>query len=391
MGWSRVAVAVVVAAVVAAAALRLHTVLNFDTQATPVDADHCALVGADVIVGSEDLAHVGGGLFLVSSGDLKNTFAGDPAAPGAIFAVDLAAEPATVRALSYAVPVPAGIPFQPHGIQFSNTTRRLYAVSHGLAAGDGSRVFVFNVGPAPSFDLSYVRSIQSPLFKNGAINDVAEGAGGKDIFVTEWLQVGLPARGSHHAADLLEAAQPLLQLASAIFRPAARVFRCAVSDAGANAAAATAAAADGCTVVADDFYMANGISGNGKGRLFVNELFDRKIRTMELGADGRLHDVAPPIELAIPVDNVEYDAGTNTLHMGTVPQPALSEHFDVPVPGGYAVAHLDTGKTEMRVLMHDGTKLSQISAAYAWNGQVILGSPFGRGVLVCQQKQVAAA
>ena len=320
MGLLRIAAAVVVAAVVAAAGLRLRAVLDFDTDATPVGDAQCALVGADVMVGSEDLAHVGGGVFVVSSGDLANAFAGDPAAPGAIFAVDLSAEPVTVRALAYAVPVPAGIPFQPHGIQFSNATRRLYAVSHGLAAGDGSRVFIFNVGPAPALDLSYVRSIKSSLFQNGAINDVAEGAGGTDIFVTEWIQVGLPARGKHHAATLLEAAQPLLMIATAIFRPGARVFRCAVNAADNNAAAA---GTDGCTVVADDFYMANGISGDGKGRVFVNDLFDREIRTMELGADGRLHDVVPPIGLAIPVDNVEYDASTNTLHMGSIPQSAL--------------------------------------------------------------------
>jgi hypothetical protein len=44
--------------------------------------------------------------------------------------------------------------------------------------------------------------------------------------------------------------------------------------------------------------------------------------------------------------------------------------------GGWAVDHR---------LLHDGRRLSQISAGAALADRVVLGSPFSRGVLVCGQ------
>ena len=56
----------------------------------------------------------------------------------------------------------------------------------------------------------------------------------------------------------------------------------------------------------------------------------------------------------------------------------------VVVPGGIAVATPSKGGWTVRnVLEHDGTKLSQISAAARWGSTVFLGSPFSEGLLVC--------
>ena len=55
------------------------------------------------------------------------------------------------------------------------------------------------------------------------------------------------------------------------------------------------------------------------------------------------------------------------------------------VGGGLNVASRgpDGGWLTERVLVHDGALLSQISAAARWGRTVAMGSPFNRGVLVC--------
>ena len=56
------------------------------------------------------------------------------------------------------------------------------------------------------------------------------------------------------------------------------------------------------------------------------------------------------------------------------------------VPGGMSVVTKDENGNyvETHPMMHDGTKLSQISAAVRWNNIVYLGSPFNEGVLMCK-------
>ena len=66
--------------------------------------------------------------------------------------------------------------------------------------------------------------------------------------------------------------------------------------------------------------MGNGISGDGKGRVFVTA---RSARWSSAPTAASTTSCMPPIGLAIPVDNVECDASTNTLHMGSIPQSAL--------------------------------------------------------------------
>jgi len=56
----------------------------------------------------------------------------------------------------------------------------------------------------------------------------------------------------------------------------------------------------------------------------------------------------------------------------------------VHVPGGLAVVERAGAGWRVRdMLEHDGTKLSQISAAARYGDRVILGSPFSKGILVC--------
>lgn len=87
-------------------------------------------------------------------------------------------------------------------------------MSHGLAAG-GSRVVVFDLaargggtrggshGNPAQLQLTYRRSITSPLFQHLSPNDVVEGRRGgsgglNEVFVTQWLQYPAPVAGKHH-------------------------------------------------------------------------------------------------------------------------------------------------------------------------------------------------
>lgn len=129
------------------------------------------------------------------------TMKGDAHAAGSIVCVDLSGDIVAVFTLSL-TGIPTGIAFQPHGLFFSNDTGLLYAVTHGLAAGGGSRIIVLELNGADAREpremrLRYRGSVASPLFRNGARNDVAEGFVPGELFVTEWLQVsGCPLPSS---------------------------------------------------------------------------------------------------------------------------------------------------------------------------------------------------
>jgi hypothetical protein len=52
----------------------------------------------------------------------------------------------------------------------------------------------------------------------------------------------------------------------------------------------------------------------------------------------------------------------------------------------------DGGKWQVfpNAFVHDGSKLSQVSAALAYGSKVIMGSPCSRGVLLCDIPSAAA-
>ena len=147
--------------------LGFGTTLNFNDQS-------CELVASDQMFGSEDLALYKNGIVLVTSGDMHNTFHGHDPHPGAIFAIDVTSSPPAIHRLPVSG-LPAGVAFQPHGFFFSNTTSKIYTVSHGLAKAGGSRVIVFRlIDNDGALAIEYERSVTSPLFRNGGLNDVVE-------------------------------------------------------------------------------------------------------------------------------------------------------------------------------------------------------------------------
>ena len=144
----------------------------------PQPSGSCRLLpGSDAFRSSEDVQEWSGGTVLVTAGDLRQVFhhGVENAAPGALYAVDLAANEPAARALPL-VGCPPGLRFQPHGLYIRRPY--IYAVSHaGGAAGSRVEVFEEETEDDRLTGARWVRSVSHPLLKpNGFPNDVVAAA-----------------------------------------------------------------------------------------------------------------------------------------------------------------------------------------------------------------------
>jgi hypothetical protein len=336
---------------------------------------------------------------LTQAGDLHHVF-NDAAArtPGAIWMIDLASTPATAAERVPVRGIPSAIPFNPHGIYFSRASGLLYCVSHGFAAG-GSRIIILRalfddkataangkVGTVRS--LEYVRSVTSPLFRTGAINDVVEGAAPGELYVTEWLQYEYPVTGKRHPQTAGEKARLGLQSVAQMAYKGTSVLRCTYApDAQENDGAAQ------CAIAASGFYMANGITKRPSDhRIYVNDATGARLRTFARDALTGALTEGSSAAVVFAMDNVEYDTETGAIHAGNMPiahkvLARMGGDDSVAVPGGLSILTEDANgawRVDNSALMHSGEKLSQISSAVRWRGTTLLGSPFSRGFLVCR-------
>ena len=164
----------------------------------------CHLVGLGVgLIGSEDLALGKHGVLFITSGDLHETFTNGAASakPGGMWVLDMrkggAAEPMRIHLELF----PEGRRFQGHGLDVSNTTDRVYSISHN---GDHSSVDIFKIDynqdclaslpwACQPVSLTFIRSVRSSIFPNCGINDVVE-AEENQIYVTQWQPFPMPIR-----------------------------------------------------------------------------------------------------------------------------------------------------------------------------------------------------
>lgn len=395
-----------VLAVLAALGLRGNDLYHLQRGFAGRDNDGaCVLVGgprdAAPIIGSEDAALWRSGVALVSSGDLRNAFDGTPAAPGAVFAVDLARSPPTHKRLT--VSVDAGLrgafgtpafPFQPHGLHFSNATQRLYVVSHGLAAGGGSRVLVFRVTGHAFADvaLELESDVTSPAFGNGAINDVIEGATRAELYVTVFQACSLPAGGLQFARTLADHACAMTRGLAQAFVPATHVLRCVLPPADADAGGGGRVAA-ACAPVARGFHFANGITKTpDTAEVFVVDSAAAVVAVFARRPDGALvRTGGVPLPRGVSADNVEFDAASGRLTLGantalSATMAFMHDAARVPVPGAVfaaARAGADSPWIVEPLLQHAGDVLPMVSAGLTWGARVLVGSPYSTGVLVC--------
>jgi hypothetical protein len=372
-------------------AYNTYTFLQFGVALSYSDGG-CRLVAPEGMAGSEDMALGRNSLLFVTQGDLHHAFAHGALAakPGHIWALDLAFahwDPASAKPVKVALRgFPAGRRFQPHGLYVSNATDLLYAVSHTAPQG-GSAVEVFEIDyAARPVALVHVKTVSSELFAPFSINDVAEGGGRGELYVTRWLPFGFPSGGKDHPTTTYE------RLAAASMVPIAlgglkltQFYRCTWSADGETACAPAAP---------ERFGGANGITiSTDRKTVFVSDPAFASVTTYDRAADGSLAKTGT-IAVEYAMDNIEYDAASGELLMGSIALlhtvvandgKPLAEWR--PVPGGMSVAarSAETGAWVVRhPLMHDGSVLSQISAAARLGGVVVLGSPFSDGVLVCE-------
>ena len=164
----------------------------------------CHIAGLGVgLTGSEDLALGKHGVLFITSGDLHTTFTqgASSANPGGLWVLDMrkggAAGPVSIPLGSF----PEGKRFQGHGLDVSNTTDRVYSISHN---GEDSSVDIFQIdynqeclGSLPwacqPVSLTFIRSVRSNIFPNSGINDVVE-AEENQIYVTQWQPFPFPIR-----------------------------------------------------------------------------------------------------------------------------------------------------------------------------------------------------
>jgi len=300
----------------------------------PPNDQSCQLRGVSQgMVGSEDMALGRHSILLITSGDLKTVFEeGSLAAtPGGLWALDM-------RPGGGEHPVPlelAGLPegrrFQGHGLDVSNRTDRVYAVSHN---GDHSSVEIFAIHYRPSclslpwsctpVLLTLLHTITSPLFPNSGINDVVEAADG-EVYVSQWQPFPLPVHGQHHPGTLLERIQVHLTLPILLlgFPRLTTVLHCRWGEGGHSCTPATE----------ESFVGANGMTMNADGStVFVNDPVEKLITVMarEEGT-GRLTKTGT-IPLPVAVDNIEHDDTTGIITVGkSLPliscPPLLSSSF----------------------------------------------------------------
>eukprot|EP00966_Prymnesium_polylepis_P063229 1467482-Prymnesium_polylepis.1 len=259
--------------------------MRYDAQLSWVDGS-CTLLATPTPC--EDMSALGDGhSAFAGGGDIWKAFehGSEGVADGAVWLVNATA--GVVRKLE--VDAPAGLPkLVLHGVYYSQSSRRLYAVNHDEASGESVEVFEVE-GEGDALRLRHAHSVRSPLFGNFALNDVVEGGAADEFYVTEWQPFPMPARGKAAAKD----APWRVRLGRALIVPIAmlkirttRVLRCTLRGAPASPACEVASASR--------WVMANGIAISADRRsVFVNDPVTRTVTVLERdGLTGALTAVS---------------------------------------------------------------------------------------------------
>ena len=349
----------------------------------------CSLLGQGRgLLGTEDLALARHGVLFISSGDIITGFAEGftKAAPGGLWILDIRQKVIEEPVKLDIQGVPQGLTFHLHGLDVSNSTDRIYAVNHQEKK---SSVDVFQITynveciketwSCNPVTLTFITSITSELFPHAGMNDVAE-IDKDHFYVTQFQPFPMAAKGGHHPEGLVEIFHSLMGLP--IFLLGLKwttVFVCSVSEATCQ------------TATKEKFSGANGMTVSpDRTRVFINDPVEKLVTVMRREEKGYQLTKESDIKLPVAADNIEYDDEADEIIIGTIPDMGacmqlMMGNKSVAAPGGMAVAsRLPDGRWMVRdVLEHDGTKLSQISAAARYGGTVVLGTPGSEGLLAC--------
>ena len=193
--------------------LKLYKTNQFKEQFEFND-DNCELAGLGMgMIGSEDMALGKYGILFITSGDLKKTFGYGPAEAntGNIFMMNMnntkdVKKLDIVKANIHSSPFSRkNFRFQPHGMDVSNSTDRMYVVNHNNGY---SSIIIFDI----KYNMNCLREkpqegclfentaslvfkgeVRSDLFPFMALNDVVE-VSPSEFYVSQWLPFGYPKR-----------------------------------------------------------------------------------------------------------------------------------------------------------------------------------------------------
>ena len=387
--------------------MSMHSFLGFGVDiGTATHDEGCELRAPEGMVGSEDMAFGRDGFLFIGSSDVLHIVehGTNGVTAGGIWAFSMKSGVANPAAMPVRLELhgfdAAAHGFHAHGIFVSNATDHLYVVNH---AHGYSGIEVFQIsytgdGSLPA--LQHVSTIggDGTTFPHRAINDVAEGStDGNQVYVTQWLPLGLPLQGKKHPASLGEVGAVLAPVVSGLAGlKTTHVYKCERSSSGAQQWECALA-------VQSRFVGANGITiSPDRSRVLVNDPPLKQISVFRRDpADGSL-TFEEAFGTAEAVDNIEWQVGANgdSLIMGAI--PVLHQHvlndllgWTTPVAGSAVVVKRTAagegswgaGRQTRHLVKHDGTKLSQVSSAARWGSHVVMGSPSARGVLVCDMRK----
>jgi len=392
--WCYIFIAPVVAVVAVAVAV-LMDANNFlgewKLSAYEWDTRPCSLLAADQLRGGEDLAMWRDGIALVSAGDLGKAFLQDPAnvENTGVFAVDLRAAPhPVVRQVVLRNRPDSASKFVGHGMFLSNASSRVYFVTHGDYATAASFVEIYSIHGTDfhSLGLQHESRVASSLFPAAGINDVVEGWGPHEIFVSVWRRYPQSAdqpTGAEHSANHQYMTSSLLTNRYLGMRGGLGVLRCAADTNWNWECRRTAAwglvSANGLAISPDRSLLLVGCPE-------CSQMFQYQVNNRT----GQLRSAAAPIDLPCLPDNVDWDAATGEAVVGciSVPKQLLgkTEHQAGEVIS-FALPQTGPVKWKPRLkslVRHSGKLLSGVSAGIQYGGSLLVGSPWAPGLLWCK-------
>jgi hypothetical protein len=357
----------------------------------------CTLVGSEQLVGSEDMAIGLNNILFITSGDLHNVFEhGTTAAKmGGIWSFDLSskedAQPQKLQLRGFDVETHG---FYAHGLYVSNLTSRLYVVNHAVAYS-GIEIFYIDYSTSPP-SLQHESTVGGDglTFPLRTINDVVEGDNEiNELYVTQWLPNSVPMEGKRKKSKSFhEMLNGLVNLFVQLFgMKLTSVFKC---ERGTDSLWKCIPASD------TRFVGSNGITiSKDRSLVYINDAPSKDVSIFRRNhTDGTL-TFLEKFDTIISMDNIEIEGHGNddevSIIMGSIPklhQYVRNKlyHLNDRVAGGAVVAFKkNNGNTNdnkwilKRLVTHDGSKLSQISAAARYGDRIVMGSPFSNGILVC--------
>lgn len=353
--------------------------------------NECEVLGLEELKGgSEDLAIYKNGIVLIGAGWLHGTFlkGASSVPPGDIFSYDIGTKKVKKLEMKGFDANKKG--FEPHGIYFSNTTQRLYVVSH-TDEKSGTVIEIFDVVERPELHLVHRYQLFHTIYGNHAVNDVVEAAtDGSSIYMTEWLTVPHAVGGMQHGPQTWYEPylMPLHTYTPRWFHGLTRVFHCTVPK--------TKGTPPECQVVSSGFTGANGMTiSDDRKTLFVVDPFPRTISVFRINPDWSL-TYKSEIRPLTALDNIEWDAQRKVIMAGGISRITITfaKAFQTPlppIPGSYLEIPWIGGPDghagkQSEPVVHDGSRMSMISAGVRWGKKLVIGTPLGKGLMVCTEK-----